>query len=251
MRFEVTSIKPYVGELKGSVQQDGSIVEDDRLASLPGGVFRARSVSLRDVVAFAYGAAGHSLNEEQVIGGPSWAGSDKFSVDARAARATSDQDMRAMVRNLLSERFRLQTHPDRRSVAGLVVAQSGDAEPNSRLRPSTLNCEDPDSSKQNADCQWYIGAKDDAYVIEVRGRTIGSLLNRLTTLLGQPMTDETELSGRYDFRIAIPLPSSPASLDSASLIAAAMKSQLGLSVSRRSRPIDVVVIDSAERPTPD
>jgi len=35
MRFEVTSIKPYVGELKGPVQQDGSIVEGDRIALKP------------------------------------------------------------------------------------------------------------------------------------------------------------------------------------------------------------------------
>ena len=70
LRFEVASVKPY----KGPLTMISSNTE-------PGGRFVAQQQSLRDLIGMAY-----KVRESQIIGGPSWIGSDRFDVNAKAAR---------------------------------------------------------------------------------------------------------------------------------------------------------------------
>jgi uncharacterized protein (TIGR03435 family) len=65
-----------------------------------------KNQSLQRLVAIAYG-----FNDEQrILGGPKWVGSDRFDVEARAADPAKDPELLLMRRNLLAEHFQLAVH---------------------------------------------------------------------------------------------------------------------------------------------
>jgi uncharacterized protein (TIGR03435 family) len=70
-------------------------------------------------------------------------------------------------------------------------------------------------------------------------------------MLKTPVTDETELSGDFDFELMWGVadgdrPAGPADPSEAS---AALQEQLGLRLERARRPIDVLVVDHFEKPS--
>lgn len=83
------------------------------------------------------------------------------------------------------------------------------------------------------------------------------LAESLTGLLGAPVVDETDAKGRYSFTLEW-TPDAPHTAGPDGTSAAApggpsledvLGSQLGLKLENRKLPIDVIVIDKAEKPT--
>jgi uncharacterized protein (TIGR03435 family) len=130
-QFEVASIKPNSSD-------------DTRrmLGPAPGGRFLAVNVTLRQLVAFAFGVS-NSRSEMLVLGGPAWVGSARFDVDAVASGgALPPGTAGPLVRKLLEQRFALRAHREttERPVYHLVVDRTdGRLGPN--LRPTSTNCE--------------------------------------------------------------------------------------------------------------
>ena len=82
---------------------------------------------------------------------------------------------------------------------------------------------------------------------------MSDLVRTLTPYLGQgsPVLDRTGLTGQYDYDLEFvqnPLAESPSAGVS---IETALREQLGLRTERQRAPMDVLVIESAERPTPE
>ena len=106
--------------------------------------------------------------------------------------------------------------------------------------------------------------------VAVSGRTIAQFVTTLSEWVGSPVIDKTGLTGLYDFtlksspegiRVPGPLgatlslriaqaPAAPVDPDAPSL-ATALQEQLGLKLESARGPVEVVVIDRLERPTPD
>jgi len=103
--------------------------------------------------------------------------------------------------------------------------------------------------------------------IAVSGRTIAQFVPTLSDLLGRPVIDKTGLTGRYDFDMKLDIqavlamaramganvPAAAANItpsDGSSLMTA-LNDQLGLKLDSVRVPMDVVVVDSVEAPTPD
>jgi uncharacterized protein (TIGR03435 family) len=104
----------------------------------------------------------------------------------------------------------------------------------------------------------------------VSGRTIAQFVTTLSEWVGSPVIDETGLTGLYDItlksspeglRVPGPLgrtmalqiaqaPAPPVDPDAPSLFVA-LQEQLGLKLERARGPVEVVVIDRLEKPTPD
>ena len=109
LRFEVATIKPSdpEGAFKGP---------NDPLH------FVRRRETLAILVATAY-----DLEVFQVSGGPAWASTDRFDVEAKPERPATPAQMRQMLRALLADRFQLACHGAMRPVAAyaLVVAKGG------------------------------------------------------------------------------------------------------------------------------
>jgi uncharacterized protein (TIGR03435 family) len=98
------------------------------------------------------------------------------------------------------------------------------------------------------------------------GQPIGALIPLLTQYVGRPVTDKTGLTGLYDWQLhfdMIALAQAQAQQLGISLVpgtlpqtdapalTTALQDELGLKLQSERGPIDMLVIDSAEMPTPD
>jgi uncharacterized protein (TIGR03435 family) len=166
------------------------------------------------------------------------------------------------LRQLLADRFKLAVRRETRDVPSyqLVLARTdGRLGPN--LRPSPVDCSQPPSSSDAAPVCGFQNFPGKA-----TGRVlIGDLARRVLpggVGDGRPIQDATGLHGTFDFTlqwtpdVAAPprppeAPPAPAIDPNGSSFVTALREQLGLKLESRRGSIDVVVVDHAERPSPD
>jgi uncharacterized protein (TIGR03435 family) len=204
-----------------------------------------RYVNLKYCIAFAYGV------KEFQISGPPWMGEARFDIVAKAVAGTKHDQLPKLLQALLAERFRMQVHrePKEFSVVVLSVGKGGP-----KLQESPV---DP-----NAPAGAAIGLSMNANGIgrmEVKRGTMTSLANSLVRVLGRPVVDKTELTGRYDFELeysredaggmavqAAGAPQvQPASEFGVSVFAAIQK--LGLKLDVQKLTLETIVVDQAEK----
>lgn len=257
--FEVASIK---------ANNSGSTEGGIRIQ--PGGRFAWTNMTLKQLIATAYG-----FDQRELIGGPAWLGRDRFDVIAKLENGASPLDATGspgplfmMLRSLLEERFQVRAR--RQSVERPVYAL-GRARPGGRLGerlvPSDVDC----SAVMRDRAQGKSVAPTASGVVPcairaVRGRVhasaidIEQLAGVLSRLVDKPVVDRTGLSGNYDvtldfrpdFQTAFNIPPEPfeaAADPDAPSIFTAIQEQLGLRLESTRGPIDVLLIDRAERPT--
>ena len=182
----------------------------------------------------------------RLVGTPGWATSARFDIVAKAAHAISESDRRAMVRAVLATRFGLRTHVESREQTVLVMTA---ASPDKRLGPGLtrrLDCDDTSCGPGSAGT----GRPDG---IELRGATLTQLADGLlSNLRGQVVRDETGIAGVFDVRLSWRPDSAVTDIaDPRPSFLTAIQEQLGLKLEPQRRPVDVIVIDHLERPSPD
>jgi len=251
--FEVASIKPRVGEraLSGRTPPDR---------------FHSPDTTLRDLIRFAY-----FLPDFKVAGGPDWMASDRFEVNAKAAAPPTRTAMRLMVQQLLRERFALRTHTETREFAtyDLVLAR-GDRRLGPKMRPAAFDCEpvyaaDRPLREAGVDettvqrCATRIGLGAGVITQSSTGMSLSRLVTLLENRLGRAVVDKTGLAGSFDIELTF----SDEGLDGPSSLLAgatrkegpaiftALQEQLGLRLVSSRGPVEILVIDRAERPTLD
>lgn len=259
--FEVTSVKPAPPGGRGV-----------GVRFLPNGRFSATNISLRDLIATAYGTP-QPVPTARILGGPDWIASDRFDVDAVAggpilADPTFDglpRPMFGMLQALLAERFQLNIRRENRElpVYALVRAKPGELGP--RLRRSENGCAamralraaGPDAVAAFGSPQPSCGLKFTRGVIAAQGMPIEEIVRAaLSRYVDRTVIDNTELTGEYDLDLEWS-PDSPAGSgpdaaapppgDGASLFTA-VREQLGLRLEAQRAPLEVFVVESAQRP---
>ena len=139
-RFDVASVKPALSpaELGRLAAQSGgpSAMQRFGIQTQPGGRFTAGTSTLKALIANAF-----DVKDYQIDGGPSWLTTEYFDITANAGADATPADIKAMLRTLLSERFRLRTRSDTRQapVYVLTVARP-DGRLGSGLKPTTPEC---------------------------------------------------------------------------------------------------------------
>jgi len=253
--FEVASIKANnSGDFRRAIGPE------------PGGRFAAMNVTLRDLVALAYGITGTEA-EMRVVGGPDWVGRQRFDVAARAAGAPAPTEYPPLVRSLLADRFALRAHEETRDVESLVLVRArGDGTLGPRLTKSDVDCD-----ARRAAAKGGAPLPQPASGPVCTGRTIpgtitatslsvASLASGLARFVGRPVIDETGLAGYYDYDLrwtpdqaAEPRSGEPPPVvdQNGPSLPTALQEQLGLKLESRRVPMRVVVIDEAQMPTPD
>ena len=112
--FAVATIKP----------NDSGHMGIDNLSLNNGHRFTAQNASLVDLMAFAYG-----VQKNQISGAAAWLDADRYDVNAVPDQesASNPLQLRMMVQNLLTQRFALTFHHDKREMPAFVltVAKSG------------------------------------------------------------------------------------------------------------------------------
>jgi uncharacterized protein (TIGR03435 family) len=216
LQFEVVSIKP--GD-----PMDGS----SSSRSTPGGM-QMRNTTLNNLIRGAYG-----LNEFQLSGGPKWADSAKFHIDAKMPTGAKREDMQLMMRNMLAERFKLQFHRETRTLPeyALLVAKGG-------IKVPELVPADP---KQQ-------GTSQGPRSIQINGFQLSTLARMLIGVVGAPVIDRTELNGYYKIKLQHQPFQGAAPDDEMPTIFAAL-AQIGLRLEPIKGPVEALVIDRAEMPS--
>jgi uncharacterized protein (TIGR03435 family) len=226
--FEAASIKPSKAEPgsgSGITTRKGSI--------------SARNVTLKRCIRGAY-----DVQESQIVGGPKWAGEDRYDIDAKAAGPAGDRDLMEMLRTLLSERFKLAFHRETRELPGyaLLVGKSG-----LQAKRSQPDAESRTNSSRTA--------------IDAEACSMHQLAQKLSEVIYLPVADGTGVEGAFDFQLkwtpddmrAKPpsggdKPGSlPMDLPDGPSVFAALQEQLGLKLEPRKVPTEVLAIDRAEK----
>jgi uncharacterized protein (TIGR03435 family) len=162
-----------------------------------------------------------------------------------------------MLRTLLTERFTLAAHNETRErpVYALVLARE-DRRFGPQLQKSPTDC----ATAKGADA---CGSSVGPGFIRSRGRTMAQLAESLSRLsntgssLNRLIVDRTGLEGQYDVTLKftpenIPpgnVPGFPAVDPNGPSIFTALQEQLGLKLDSQRAPVNVLVIDRADRPT--
>jgi uncharacterized protein (TIGR03435 family) len=184
-------------------------------------------------------------------------------IAARTEPTATRDDIAAMLRRLLNDRFELVVRRDTRELpAYALVLARGDRRLGPRLQPSTTDCTAADvpgaPTPQAASGQLLCGTRISPSSLNAGGMTMTRLAATLTGIVGRQVNDETRLGGAYDLQLAFtpeqPVPGAPAAgpADSdAPSIFTAIQEQLGLRLEPTRGPVDVLVIESVQRPAPD
>ena len=247
----------------------------------PGGRFNVTNAALRQIIQIAY-----QIQPFQLVGGPNWIGDERFDIVAKAPANTpiigppgsaSPGPMQVMMRNLLAERFKLKVHTESRDmpIYALVLARS-DGKLGPKINPSTVDCAAlrgrgpggpppaPPAPGERPQCGMMMGIGS----FVAGGISMTQLAATLSQRVGRTVIDKTGLSGSYEFNLdftpdqmppaggpgAAPPPGAPQfpPVDpNGPSIYTALQEQLGLKLDSQRGPVDVVVIDSVERPTDD
>ncbi|HUA63260.1 MAG TPA: TIGR03435 family protein [Verrucomicrobiae bacterium] len=234
--FEVASIKPAAVDATGRYIRMQTTHE-----------FVAWNHALLTLVAAAY-----NLSPRAIAGGPRWVESEHFDIVAKAPneiRPNLDEQM-GMLRKLLADRFKLQFHREQRemSMYALTAAKGGP-----KLKPGT---ESADANPQGPPPLIFVVSQE---LVRLPGRnaTMGELASVMQrSALDHPVVDRTGLNGRYDFDLEF---APDESLFGGTLgkgleasgkpgLFAAMQEQLGLRLESTRGPVEVLVVDHAERP---
>jgi bla regulator protein BlaR1 len=251
--FEVASVKPLAAN---DMRQRG-------IQPLqPGGAFRAVGLTVREFVRVAYGVP-TALLLAQVTGGPAWADTDRFEIVAKVSNAASrsdpNQQVLNMLRALLTERFKLSLHTELRRMPTydlLVIAADGSL--GARLHHSTETCIPIVATGASTDMNRMCGVR--RWGPGVLG-AVGSMAWLAGILSQYPevdrvVRDRTNLTGDFNLDLEfLALQSTVAgeqtSGDARPSLFTALREQLGLKLEPAQGPIDVLVIDHVEKPTPD
>ena len=258
--FEVASIKP-------NNSGDGRVMMENQP-----GRYIATNVSLRLLIRNAY-----QLQDFQITGGPSWLGSDRFDINAKVPegmltpgppmRGAGPSPLQLMIRSLLAERFKLVLHPETKDspIYALILAR-GDGRLGPELKKSETDCAavfgagrgrgalpPPPQPGDRMQCGIRIGPGNMA----VGGSTLAQFANSLGMFAGRIVLDKTGLTGPYDINLTwtpdqMPnrppgAPELPANADGPSLFTA-VQEQLGLKLDAQRGPVEMLVIDRAEKP---
>jgi uncharacterized protein (TIGR03435 family) len=146
----------------------------------------------------------------------------------------TDERLGLLLQSLLEDRFALKIHRETResTVYSLVMAKGGP-------KMTVDSGEGGSSSNTNS--------RDGASTMVAKRTTVDRLASRLERQVGRRVTDNTGLTAAYDFTLTWSQDLNPDSgLPS---IFTALQEQLGLRLDSTKGPVDMIVVDSVERPS--
>jgi uncharacterized protein (TIGR03435 family) len=221
--FEVASVRP---------NQSGSPNSSSRVR---GNRYTATNLSLISLLRVAY-----ALQEFQIDARQGWAGVERFDIVATLPEGARSSDWPLMVQSLLRDRFKLRFHIEPRPtrVYALTVGKNGH-----KLRAADPSkCADPSGS---------CGFNGSPTQIDGNSVSTTQLAARLSRSMGIMVIDKTGLNASFDILLQwteddqFTGPGASASRT----IFGAIEDQLGLKLESTRAPVDVLVVDSAERPS--
>ena len=209
--FEAATVKPNRSG-SGNSSINGS----------PGRVV-AENNTLASLIVWGFGIRDYQLS------GPGWLENERYDVNAKLPAGASRALIPAMVRTLLIERFRLEFHHERKTMPALALVV------------------DRKGTKLTVKGQGPAGTTAGRGLFQGLNLPVSGLAEHLSTVLGRPVLDLTKLKDGYDFTLRWVPDGAPADAPPGPSLPTALREQLGLRLESRKAPIEVLVIDRAER----
>jgi uncharacterized protein (TIGR03435 family) len=250
-KFEVASIRmsAHAADEIGAMRGGPGTSEPERIdySDVPFGVLLRR----------AYGLPG-----DQIVG-PNWISQNSYTVVAKVPPGTTPEQLMLMWQNLLADRFHLQTHFIKKDI---TIYQLIAVKP--KLHKSGAGPAEPGFPEPFAGQKWGFSRVPPRNIrMTFRDASMADLIDQLKWPLGTAIgtngisfariTDGTGLAGRCDFTLeyagrhgpggAFPPPLPQGETDTAPLLIDALREQLGLRLVEKKAPLDVLVVDHADR----
>ena len=216
--FAVASIRPATEAVR---------FESDGETKLLPGIVRMHDVTIETCIKWAYGV------QRAQVSGPRLLTSERYDITAKADDPATVDQMKAMMRTLLAERFKLAFHQEKKELRSfaLLVIKSGP-----KLKQAGVD-EVPD--RQNSS----MGSS--AHAI-----TMQELADFLSGPVQKPVVDKTGLPGRWDFSFDFTkyMTDPPKSLDDYLLVLnETIQGELGLKLDPQKNIVDIMVVDHVEK----
>jgi uncharacterized protein (TIGR03435 family) len=232
--FDVVSVKPSAPDEHNSFmfrRQSGGL--------------RALGMPLRMMIMQAY-----DVKSFQILGGPDWVRRDRWDVLAKVEGVEGQIPMaqiRPMLQSLMGDRFQLKVRIETKEmpIYALVMEKNG-----SKLAPSIGSEE-----------QFRMGYGS----VSAKKGGVAALTALLSRELERVVIDKTELKGVYDYNLkwtpqlgqggpesigmSADTPFTPPTESNGPSIFTALQEQLGLRLVSQKGPVEMIVIDSVERPS--
>lgn len=249
LQFEVASVKPLVLPPGRAMFMIGGNFNDSVLRM--SGTRLATRGTLTNLLLAAFGLRSYQISGDVMLRGSN--GRDQiYDVDARTPGDKSPpmDQVRAMLQNLLVERFQLKFHHETKELAAydLVVGSSG----------VKFQASAPDG-EMNFDQEF---GPDQTIRYRYTSIAMWQFAQRLGGQFDRPLVDKTGLKGNYDLTLNY-TPVRPGNLtpEAADLVnktfgpeddgksaVSALRKQLGLNVVPAKEKIDILVIERVEKP---
>jgi len=247
LSFDVATIRPSKSDSLRTVRSASELQMHD--------------VTVRYLIEQAYNIPWTNGSKDRIRGGPGWIDSDQFDVDAKVALEAPQQmpeeqrrrQMNLRLQTLLADRLKLKVHFEthQQPVFAIVTGKDGP-----KLAPVS-------GAEGHQDLGISVRYNGQAAQMTAKGVTLAALANWLSgysEMAGQTVVDQTGLTQRYDFDLSWTREraltnaeqngqsESPASAGGPSLFTA-LQEQLRLKLVKTRAPVEIVVIDSIDRPT--
>ena len=270
--FEAASVKPAEQGRRGLGPLRGGPGTSD-----PGQL--SGVASLKTLLMRAYRLKAYQIT------GPGWMDSERYEIVAKTPAGASGPQVSLMLQELLAERFGLIVHRETKELPlyALTIAKGGPklktpapdgpaGEEGTIFSPKLTQGADglPEMASGQTIPRSYevvTGGSDGLlYKRWARRETTEQLADYLSARLGQPVLDRTGLTDQFDFTLSwgmenggagvprtgpppdeIDMHSGPVLTDSGMTIFAALRAQLGLKLEARRGPVEILVVDKAER----
>ena len=213
------------------------------------------------------GLLGDAFNSQPFLmfGLPDWASDERWEVSAKSERGRSRDEMRPLLRTLLEDRFALRAHIEKRELPVYeLVSVRADGQRDPKLKPATGECDPfigaqrPERGPMNRNawskCLEGILSTGDRTMVRLHNYQLGQFGNALRSFVRRPVIDKTGFSGLFDFvfdfRAGVFLTGDTRDTGDVPTLDTALRESLGLKLQSARGVVDVLVIDSVERPTP-
>jgi uncharacterized protein (TIGR03435 family) len=163
------------------------------------------------------------------IAGPAWLDDERYVIVAKIPAGATGKQVPAMFQTLLTDRFAIKLHRESRDLAvlALVVAKGG---PKLKAADSLTGCHGESNKKSSSlDCH----------------TSLAQLAEQLSVNADRPVVDRTMLEGPFEISLHW-IPDGAAS-DSGATLLEALPEQLGLRLEAQKAPVEILVVDSANR----
>lgn len=262
-QFEVASLKPNHGCENAPPPSRAVLSPSPGTLDLP-------CVTLENLIRYAYGTFrdGATINFSQLLleGGSSWIHSDRYSLTAKGDGPVRTEMLAGpMLRTLLEDRFRLQTHSETRDAPIFILTE---AKGGIKVRPlaegacAPIDLTHPPAPRKPGDpipslCGAMLikPAEKGNIMLELQGSTVTQLVQRLSGFVGRPVIDNTGITGKFDFPLEFaPInpgadPAAEPAPDSGPNIFVALQEQIGFKLSPGKGLVSFLIVDHAEKPS--